>query len=142
LDFQVVPPVMSASAFQQMGENPWSGYKELNRGLLVDFSFLSAPQVQHNLQYEAAWRHLSCLNNASAFAIREQCGHTLKSALKHVLKVDRRDNAVFPSEGSYLKVVQEFAGLGGDVGFFKNEIETQINVPIPALPSVVLQGKI
>ena len=137
---QVATPSLSCSAFQQMGEFPWSAYKELNRGFLLDLSFLSAPQVAHNLQYEASWRNLSCLNNSSAFAVREHCGHTLKSALKHVLSVDRRDNTVFPTEGSLFKLSQEFAGLGGDVGFFKNELETQINVPLPTLPFVTLQG--
>ena len=32
-------------------------------------------QVVHNLQYEAVWRNLSCLNKASSFAVREQAGH-------------------------------------------------------------------
>ena len=54
--------------FQQMGQLPWSGYQELNRGLLLDLSFLSAPQVSHQLQYEASWRLLSCLDKSSAFA--------------------------------------------------------------------------
>lgn len=135
-----VPPLAACSMFQQMADSPWSGYKEVNRGFLLDFSFLSAPQVAHNLQYEAAWRQLSCLNNASAFAVREHCGHTLKSAVKHILCVDRRDHPIFPTEGSLFKLHQEFAGLGGDVGYFKNEVESQINIPLPLWPSVVLQG--
>ena len=98
-------------------------------------------QPSHHLQYEAAWRNMSCLNKSSAFAVREQCGHTLKSALRHILSVDRRDNPVFPTEGSFFKLFQEFAGLGGDVGFFKNELETQINVPLlPSNPNMILQG--
>lgn len=140
LKSQNVAPVINCTAFQQMSELPWSGYKELNRGLLFDLAFLSAPQVAHNLQYESTWRSLSCISNTSAFAVREQCGHTLKSALRHILSVDRRDNPVFPTEGSLFKLYQEFAGLGGDVGFFKNELISQINVPLPTLPSVVLQG--
>ena len=56
-----------------MGLLPWSGYQELNRGLLMDLSFLSAPQVAHQLQYEASWRNLTCLDKSSAFA-----GKTLK----------------------------------------------------------------
>ena len=101
---QKVTPTLNCTAFQQIGELPWSAYKELNRGLLLDLAFLSAPQVSHNLQYEASWRNLSCLNH-SAFAVREQCGHSLKSALKHILCVDRRDNNVFPTEGSFFKVI-------------------------------------
>ena len=44
--------------------------------------------------------------------VREQCGHTLKSSLRHILSVDRRDNPVFPTEGSLFKLVQEYAGIG------------------------------
>ena len=70
-------------------------------------------------------------------------GHSLKSSLRHILCVDRRDSTVFPTKGSYVKVgvsavlvmihtiflfqlSQEFAGLGGNVGFFKNELELQV----------------
>ena len=35
---------------------------------------------------------------------------------------------------------QEFAGIGGDIGFFKNELESQINIPVPTLPNVTVQG--
>lgn len=135
--------VVTGSVFQQMGEFPWSGYKELNRGTMLDLAFLSAPQVAHNLQWECNWRNLTCLNRMSAFAVREQCGHTLKSSLKHILAVDRRDNPIFPAEGSLFKLSQEYAGLGlggGDVGFFKNEVEAQANVPLLANNNLVLQG--
>ena len=44
--------------------------------------------------------------------------------------MDRRDNAIFPTEGTLFKLSQEFAGLGGNVGFFKNELELQANLPI------------
>lgn len=142
-------PTFTTSSFQHSAEFPPSGYKELLRGFQMDFSFLSAPQVAHNLQWEGIWRELGCVNRATAFAVREQCGHSLKSSLKHILTVDRRDNPIFPSEGSFFRLSQEFAGLGGDVGFFKNELETQANLPLwtsvdpstgESFADIVLQG--
>jgi len=127
---------LSGNVFQAVGEHPASGFKQLDRGFLADLSFLSAPQVVHNLQYEGVWRNLSCLNKSSSFAVREQAGHTLKSAIRHILCVDRRDNAIFPSEGTLFRLSQEFAGLGGNIGFFKNEVEVQANVPLGADISV------
>ena len=44
--------------------------------------------------------------------------------------VDRRNNNVFPTEGTLFKLSQEFAGLGGNIGFFKNELELQANLPL------------
>jgi outer membrane protein insertion porin family len=97
--------------------------------------------VAHNLQLEASWRNLNTTDGTSAFAVREQCGHSLKSALRHILCVDRRDNPVFPTEGSLFKLSQEYAGLGGDIGFFKNELETQANIPLSKFPGVVIQAQ-
>jgi len=124
---------LTSSLYQQMSESVPSSYRETGRGALLDLAFLSAPQVSHNLQAEAVWRQLACLNTASAFAVRQHCGHTLKTSLKHILTVDRRDNPLFPVEGSFLRLSQEFAGIGGDIGFFKNELEVQANLPLLGL---------
>jgi len=129
---------LSANIYQSNGEFPQSGFKELDRGVLADLSFRSAPSVAHNLQYEAVWRNINTLNRSAAFAVREHSGHSLKSSLKHILCVDRRDNTIFPSEGTLFKLSQEFAGLGGNVGYFKNELELQANIPLAE--DIVLQG--
>jgi len=131
---------LSGNIFQAIGEHPASGFKQLDRGLLMDLSFLSAPQVVHNLQYEAVWRNLSCLSRSSSFAVREQSGDTLKSAIRHILSVDRRDNPIFPTHGTLFRLNQEFAGLGGNIGFFKNEVEVQANFPVSE--EVTLQGSL
>lgn len=145
--------------YQQGSEAPWSGYKELDRGVLLSLAFDSAPQVssdcnvvwysmiqyllrilrhivikddsdkmftvnlyickrtycrmhslptnthlpppqvQQKLVLEGVWRYLSCLSRSTAFAVREQAGHSLKSAFKHQLSVDKRDDVVFPTDG-------------------------------------------
>jgi len=48
----------------------------------------------------------------------------------HTLVRDMRDDIMLPSRGYFIKLFQEFAGLGGDVYFIKNEIESQINFPL------------
>jgi len=131
---------VTSSLYQQMSESIPSSYKETGRGALIDLAFLSAPQVAHNLQAEAVWRQLGCLNNSTAFAVRQHCGHTLKTSLKHILTVDRRDNPLFPVEGSYFRMSQEFAGLTGDVGFFRNELEVQANLALPGLTKLFGNG--
>ncbi len=61
---------VSGSIFQQMAEFPPSGFKELNRGALVDVSFVSAPQISHNLQWEGAWRQLNALNRLDNYFLK------------------------------------------------------------------------
>merc|ERR1719384_258727 len=83
---------LTGNVYQSTGEYPGSGFKELDRGFLADLSFISAPSVQHNLQYEAVWRNIGTLSRSTAFAVRENSGHSLKSSVKHVLCVDSRDS--------------------------------------------------
>ena len=130
---------MTSAIFQQSSESIPSGYKDTSRGAHADLTFLSAPQALHLLRIEAIWRELSCLNSATDFPVREHCGHSLKTSIQHNLTVDRRNDPLFPTEGTLFRLIQEFAGAGGDIGFFKNELEVQANLPI-FLDDIVLQS--
>ena len=80
---------LSANIYQSNGEFPQSGFKELDRGVLADLSFRSAPSVAHNLQYEAVWRNINTLNRSAAFAVREHSGQN------HPNSVRQMDNTSF-----------------------------------------------
>lgn len=81
---------------------------------------------KHNIQYEAAFRNISCSKQA-AFRVREQCGPNLKSAIRYIWTIDKRDSPLFPVSGSLMRLTTEMAGLGGDIGFLKNELAIQTN---------------
>lgn len=121
----------TSSVFQHFTEQPASGYKQIDRGILFDLAFTSAPLVRHNLQWDTTWRDLSVLNRTTAFEIREMSGPSLKGALRHILSVDRRDQPIFPRSGTLLRITSEYAGIGGNVNFFKNEAQFQANIPLP-----------
>ena len=53
----------------------------------------------------------------SAFEVREQSGHSLKSSIKYTNLIDKRDDPVLPTSGGYMKTSVELSGLGGDVKF-------------------------
>ncbi|ELT89869.1 hypothetical protein CAPTEDRAFT_156414 [Capitella teleta] len=119
-----------ASVYQNNGEYPWSGYKELNRGTIAEIQFPTSIG-HHSLLWEGVWRVLECMSNTSAFAVREQSGHSLKSALRHTFSRDSRNDSVLPSNGNLFKASQELAGLGGDTNFIKHEMEVQLNQSLP-----------
>lgn len=131
-------PRITGAIFQQGADFTWSGFRQVDRGLLSEFLFESTPGVHHSLRWEAIWRELSALGPTIPFVVREEMGHSLKSSLKHIVTVDRRNNPILPAEGAYFRLHQELAGVGGDVGFLKNEVEYQLNVPINS--DFVLQG--
>lgn len=67
------------------------------------------------------------MSRSAAFQVREQTGPSLKSSVRHILTFDRRDTPILPTCGSLIKLTQEFAGLGGNIGFFKNDLCLQSN---------------
>lgn len=122
--------ILTSSFYQQNSEWPSSGYHLCEQGISLDASFDSVPLLRHSVQWEGVWRELSCQSRTTTFPVREQAGHSLKSALRHVIHYDNRDSAVFSNRGTLFRMVQELAGLGGDVGFVKHELTYQLNVPI------------
>ncbi|KAG0985507.1 hypothetical protein G6F28_010474 [Rhizopus arrhizus] len=82
-----------------------SSYEELSRG--------------GGIRYKAS---------SSLYSIRHEAGHSLKSSINHVFVRERRDDILLPSNGHYVRIANEFAGvLGiGNARFFKSEAESQV----------------
>ncbi|GAB1605094.1 sorting and assembly machinery component 50 homolog [Argonauta hians] len=116
--------IFSTGVYQSSMEYPWSGYIETSRGTSIDFTLPSA-FGSHCLRLEGVWRDLRALSRTTSFTVREQAGHSLKSSLKHEFVKDTRDDPIIPRHGSLLKIINEYAGLGGNVEYLKNEIEFQ-----------------
>ncbi|XP_043284944.1 sorting and assembly machinery component 50 homolog [Venturia canescens] len=120
--------VLTANVFSTGTDVPWSGYKEKNKGFMIDLAVNpgGAGSLKHNFQYEAAYREITSFKQASFF-VREQSGPSLKSALRYICSIDKRNEKIFPTVGSLIKLTAEVAGLGGDIGFVKNEFTMQNN---------------
>lgn len=116
--------MFSSGVYQSSMEFPWSGYVETSRGTSIDFT-LPSYFGSHCLRLEGVWRDLRALSRITSFTVREQAGHTLKSSIKHEFVKDTRDDPIIPRHGFLLKIIDEYAGLGGNVEYLKNEIEFQ-----------------
>ncbi|KAF3425388.1 hypothetical protein E2986_02576 [Frieseomelitta varia] len=120
--------ILTGSVFNTSNRFPWSGFSQCDKGLLIDLAFNpdGTGILKHNLQYEATYREIISSKQMS-FRVREQCGPNLKSALRHICSIDKRDSLIFPTTGSLIQFSTEVAGLGGDIGFVKNELIVQTN---------------
>eukprot|EP00842_Homolaphlyctis_polyrhiza_P005878 jgi/Hompol1/6291/HPOL_004919-RA len=87
--------------------------------------------TKQEFSYDAIWRENHNLSPSASFSIRNDAGHSLKSAITHSLSFDSRDDAMLPSRGLYWKAFQEIAGIGGDVRHIKAEVDSQISMPLP-----------
>ncbi|KAI0819457.1 surface antigen-domain-containing protein [Trametes gibbosa] len=76
--------------------------------------------------YEAVLRHISNLTHSASISMREAAGQSVKSSIYHSWTRDTRDDRLLGTRGSYAKIFQEFAGLGGDTSFYKTEAHGQL----------------
>ncbi|KAN0065700.1 hypothetical protein ACQY0O_000830 [Thecaphora frezii] len=115
----------SLSAFvSERDLTTFSSAFESIKGLKAAVSSSVAPGVQHELAYEASVRSLGRLLPDASISMRKLATRpTVKSSFSHTLLRDTRDDPVLPGSGSYLKVVQELAGFGGDTSYYKAEAE-------------------
>nr|XP_049706953.1 sorting and assembly machinery component 50 homolog A [Helicoverpa armigera] len=132
-------PVVSGSIYQHSQDYPWSGYHLLDRGVLFDVAFKTSPTTKHTVQWEGLVRDVTVLNKTS-FKIRESSGPHLKSVLRHTISVDHRDEEVFPTQGVFVQLSHELAGLGGSVAHVRAELRAQASHTINAEAGVVLQA--
>uniref|UniRef100_A0A672IK26 Sorting and assembly machinery component 50 homolog, like n=1 Tax=Salarias fasciatus TaxID=181472 RepID=A0A672IK26_SALFA len=118
---------LTLNLYKVTGQFPWSSLKETDRGVSAELNF-PLGFTNHTLKWEGVWRELGCLARSASFAVREESGHSLKSALSHTMSIDSRNSAIFPSRGALLRVNQELAGYtGGDASFLKEDLELQFN---------------
>ncbi|XP_074111249.1 sorting and assembly machinery component 50 homolog [Cotesia typhae] len=117
--------ILTTSVFSTATDVPWSGYKEKDNGVLIDVA-IAPGALKHNFQYEATYRNIIATKDV-VFQVLEQCGPSLKSSLRHICSIDKRDDTIFPTGGSHVSFSTELAGLGGDTGFMKYEFTLQSN---------------
>ncbi len=77
----------------------------------------------HEVDYLIKRDRLSGESNSGSIYIQEQMGKFITSAIGQNLVYDQTDSRVLPKNGYLLSGSQEFAGLGGDTKYLKNEIE-------------------
>ncbi|CAZ80674.1 unnamed protein product [Tuber melanosporum] len=108
----------------------YSSHEEVLRGGKVGVKW-----GEHETGYTGVWRQITGLAQEASPTIRGDAGDSVKSSLWHAFTRDRRDSHLLPTRGWMVKSESEVAGwggLGGDVAFWKNEMETQVAAPLGA----------
>uniref|UniRef100_A0AAX7UIQ9 POTRA domain-containing protein n=1 Tax=Astatotilapia calliptera TaxID=8154 RepID=A0AAX7UIQ9_ASTCA len=104
---------LTLNMYKVTGQFPWSSLKETDRGVSAELNF-PLGVTNHTLKWEGVWRELGCLARSASFAVREESGHSLKSALSLLIIDDCTSS--------------ELAGYtGGDASFLKEDFELQLN---------------
>jgi len=113
--------------FKEAEVRETSSHTQHTQGLFASYDTYSE-FGEHNLRYELGLRNIGDMVDKVSFAVREDAGHSMKSSLKHTLKVDLAKDDEAP-ETSVLKLETELAGIGGGASFLKNTLDFMYRLP-------------
>ncbi|KAK4694066.1 hypothetical protein P7C70_g8810, partial [Phenoliferia sp. Uapishka_3] len=102
--------------------NYYASCSEATRGLSARIRTLTKLGT-HEFTYEATLRQLSTILPSASLSIRLSPHSTTKSSLSHTFTRDTRSDPFLSTSGSFLRLKEEYAGLGGDANFVKVEGE-------------------
>lgn len=125
-------PTYSLSYSQYQLDNLPSGFNQEDKCVNNQVNFSSLPNLYHSIHFENVWRHIKSCSPKTPIEIREQCGHSVKSSLKHTVTWDNRMGGHFPFEGILAKLSNEFTTnlVSGAAKFTRHEVNLQLNTSI------------
>ena len=107
-----------------------SSFDESNTGFSLRLGYPLTDRLRQRLNYTLESTEIeNVASNASRF-ISEQEGQRLTSLIGQEIMYDRRDSRLSPTEGYYVRLNNELAGLGGDAKFLRNRLGAGIYVPV------------
>ena len=132
-------PKLNLNAYQTHQAIKVSSFDQTERGTDLDFFYRINRYLTHKLSIQNVWREINPADRETPIKVREEAGHSLKSSLKSVFTIDNRNESVFSSRGLLFRTTQEYAGLFGNVGFYKQEMEFNFYQRLPFFKQIVLQ---
>ncbi|MFO0110024.1 MAG: outer membrane protein assembly factor BamA [Alphaproteobacteria bacterium] len=99
-------------------------------GLILRSGFAISPDWRYQARYSYEFNEITNSREDASIYIKEQEGQTNTSAVGQSFFYDKRDNPRDPTSGTYFRLNQDLAGLGGDQNFFRNEIYSSYHHPL------------
>lgn len=97
-------------------------------GMRLGYPIIDHLRFTMGYMYDIA--DITDITDQASDSVREMAGENITSSVQAELRWDSRDRIFNPSRGSIHKLIIEYAGLGGDVGFAKYQAETGWYLPI------------
>ncbi len=107
-----------------------SSFDEANTGFSLRGGYPITERWSQRWQYSLTYTEITDVPDTASDFIRQEEGNTLTSQLSHTIAYDDRNSAINPTEGFYAFLITAFAGIGGDVHFLRNTLETGYYYPV------------
>jgi outer membrane protein insertion porin family len=119
-----------------------SSFDEERIGAGVRTGYDVSEFVRHSVKYNLTRNDVTNVSASASPSILEQEGVTLNSVIGHELLYDKRDTKFNTSEGHYVRLRQDAAGLGGDVRYVNTRLGAGYYLPITELWVASVTGEL
>ncbi len=99
-----------------------SAYATAQTGVNLRASYPLAADLRQGWIYTLKTTIISGVNPGASIYIKDQAGSELISSVGHSLTYDKRNSKIHPTEGYYVSLNNDLAGLGGDVSYLRNTV--------------------
>ena len=107
-----------------------SSYDEANTGFGLRLGYPLTEKLRQRLNYTLQQTEINNVASDASRFIREQEGTRLVSLVGQELMYDARDSRINPTEGYFIRLNNEIAGLGGDAQFSRNRLGAGVYFPV------------
>jgi outer membrane protein insertion porin family len=107
-----------------------SSYDSETQGGTLRASYSLTEHLRHTLSYSLKNVDISDVPDTASTFVKQQQGETTTSSVAQVFLYDKRDDRFNPTEGYFIRLKQELAGLGGDTKYLKHEFKTGNYYPV------------
>ena len=107
-----------------------SGFDSETVGGRLRTGYALTEHIRHSLYYSYRDVDITDVSSGASTFVKRQEGQNINSSIGHSLTLDLRDNRFDPTEGYFATLLQEFAGVGGDSQYIKNELRAGYYTPL------------
>jgi outer membrane protein insertion porin family len=107
-----------------------SSYDQFTLGGALRLGFQVNDALRETLRYTVRQDRIENVDPAASRFIRDQTGQRVTSAIGQSLLYDKRDNRIDPTDGYYVSLGNDLAGLGGDVRYLRSKLGAGYYYPV------------
>jgi outer membrane protein insertion porin family len=107
-----------------------SAFDRESTGGALRLGYALNENLNHDMYYRFENINITNVNDQASRFIKDQAGTNVSSLVGQALTWDKRNNRFEPTDGWYVRLSQEFAGVGGDSRFARHEIKAVDYFPI------------
>lgn len=121
--FLDMPLLAGIELFRTSRDNSdYSSYSYNSTGGAIRFGWDYTDRLRQTVRYTLRQDDVTDIDDDASIYIKEQEGDTMVSMIGQELSYDRRDSRINPTEGYYLSLGADIAGVGGDTKFFRANV--------------------